>query len=98
MFDPWRGFTEKTLSEDWHRKLTEMAREARGHILKMTTVAASGHPGGSMSSLEIYLTLYNMANVDPSKPRRDDRDRIIVSHGHTSPGVYSSCSAGMVLI
>ena len=45
MFDSWRGFTQKGLSEDWFEKLTEMARIARGNILKMTTLAASGHPG-----------------------------------------------------
>ena len=93
MFDSWRGFTEQQLGDEWHRKLTDMAREARGNILKMTTVAGSGHPGGSMSSIEIFLTLYNMANVDPRQPRRDDRDRIIISHGHTSPGVYSALAA-----
>ena len=90
MFDSWRGFSDTELSDEWLTKLTEQAREARGHILRMTTVAASGHPGGSMSSIEAYVTLYNLARVDPKQPRRDDRDRIIVSHGHTSPGVYSA--------
>jgi transketolase len=90
MFDAWRGFRTPELPPEWHGKLTEMARQARGDILKMTTLAGSGHPGGSMSSLEIFITLYNMAKVDPRNPRRDDRDRIIVSHGHTSPGVYTA--------
>ncbi len=93
MFEQWRGFKEKGLSEDWHRKLTEMARIARGNIVKMTTLAASGHPGGSMSSIDIFMALYNLARVDPKNPTRDDRDRIIVSHGHTSPGVYSALAA-----
>ena len=93
MFDPWRGFTERKLSDEWHGKLTEAARQARGHILKMTAVAGSGHPGGSMSSLEIFLALYHLANVDPRQPGRDDRDRIIVSHGHTSPGVYAALAS-----
>jgi transketolase len=92
-FDEWRGFNQKHLSEEWHHKLTEMARIARGDILKMTTLASSGHPGGSMSSIEIYLTLYNLAKVDPKDPGRDDRDRIIISHGHTSPGAYSALGA-----
>lgn len=90
MFDSWRGFSETELSDEWQTKLAEQARVARGHILRMTTIAASGHPGGSMSSIEAYVTLYNLAKVDPKQPRRDDRDRIIVSHGHTSPGVYSA--------
>jgi len=90
MFDPWRGFTDEKLSSKWFDTLTETARSARGDILKMTTVAGSGHPGGSMSSIDIYLMLYNMAKVNPADPGCDDRDRIIVSHGHTSPGVYAA--------
>jgi len=93
MFDPWRGFREKALSPEWHRKLTDQARTGRGQIIKMTTVASSGHPGGSMSSLELFLTLYNFARIDPKNPYRDSRDRIIVSHGHTSPGVYVALAA-----
>ncbi|MDF1545832.1 MAG: thiamine pyrophosphate-dependent enzyme [bacterium] len=93
MFDNWRGFKSPELSKEWHDKLTEMAREARGNIIKMTSLAASGHPGGSMSSIDIYLTLYNMARVSPHEPWRDDRDRIIISHGHTSPGAYSALAA-----
>ncbi|MBU8933561.1 MAG: transketolase [candidate division Zixibacteria bacterium] len=92
-FDPWRGFSNSALTGEWRDKLTEMARVSRGHILKMTSVAASGHPGGSMSSVDVFLMLYNMARVDPRNPRRDDRDRIIISHGHTSPAVYSSLAA-----
>ncbi len=90
MYDPWRGFTEQKLSPEWTEKLTDMTRRGRGDILKMTTVAGSGHPGGSMSSLEIYLTLYSFARINPNAPYAYDRDRIIVSHGHTSPGVYTA--------
>jgi transketolase len=93
MFDPWRGFADKKLSEEKHTLLSELARQARGNILTMTTIANSGHPGGSMSSLEMYLTLYHFAKVDPTQPKRDDRDRIIISHGHTSPGAYSALAA-----
>ncbi|MBP7697782.1 MAG: transketolase [candidate division Zixibacteria bacterium] len=92
-FDPWRGFTSSALSPEWRKKLSETARRCRAQILKMTSLAASGHPGGSMSSLELYLTLYHMARVDPRNPMRDDRDRIIVSHGHTSPGAYTALAA-----
>ena len=94
-FDPWRGFAESALSEEWRLKLSEMARKARAQILKMTHLAASGHPGGSMSSLEMYLVLYHMARLSPDDPYRDDRDRVVVSHGHTSPGAYTAlASAG----
>lgn len=90
-----RGFTAPALSPEFKRRLTEQAQLCRGQILTMTTVANSGHPGGSMSSLEIYLTLYHLARVDPANPLRDDRDRIIISHGHASPGAYVSlASAG----
>lgn len=88
MYDAWRGFTGEKLDSEWLDKLADMTRRGRGDIIKMTTAAGSGHPGGSMSSLELYLTLYNFARVNPNDPSADDRDRVIISHGHTSPGVY----------
>lgn len=72
------------------KKLSDLARLARGDILKMTTLAGSGHPGGSMSSIDFYLVLYSCANVSPRSPHDPDRDRIVISHGHTSPGVYAA--------
>nr|WP_290646679.1 transketolase [Kosmotoga sp.] len=78
------------LSSEELRKLEELGIICRGDILKMTTVAQSGHPGGSMSSIDIYLTVYKFANIDPKNPFAPDRDRVVVSHGHTSPGVYSA--------
>jgi transketolase len=83
-----RGFREPVLDEASAAELEARAVALRGAILTMTTLAASGHPGGSMSSLETYLLLYHFADVDPVRRHRDDRDRIVVSHGHTSPGVY----------
>jgi transketolase len=88
MYDPWRGFVDNKLSHEWHDKLVEMVKRGRGDIIKMTSAAGSGHPGGSMSSLETFLTLYHFAKVNPKEPCADDRDRIVISHGHTSPGVY----------
>ena len=90
MLDGYRGFTEKQLPAEFKNSITEAARICRGNILKMTTLAMSGHPGGSMSSIEIYLMLYNLANVYASDISKDDRDRIIISHGHTSPGAYTA--------
>lgn len=84
-----RGFAVPRLDAETVAVLEERARHARGAILTMTTLAGSGHPGGSMSSLEIYLVLWAFAAVEPSDPHRPDRDRIVVSHGHTSPGVYA---------
>ena len=70
--------------------LDSLAKTCRADILKMTTLAASGHPGGSMSTIDMLLLLYKFANINPDNCRSLDRDRIIVSHGHTSPAVYSA--------
>jgi transketolase len=88
MYDAWRGFAEHKLSSEWLQKLGDLTRRGRGDIIKMTSAAGSGHPGGSMSSLEVYLMLYHFGRVNPKDPYADDRDRIIISHGHTSPGAY----------
>ena len=85
-----KRFQAERLDEAALARLTELGRLARGDILKMTTLAGSGHPGGSMSSIDFYLVLYSYANVDPRSPSVPDRDRIIISHGHTSPGVYAA--------
>lgn len=84
------AFKPKELEPGALHQLQELARLARGDILKMTTLANSGHPGGSMSSIEMYLLLYFAANVFTGAPFRADRDRIVISHGHTSPGVYAA--------
>ncbi len=78
------------LSAERIQQLADRARAARGHILTATTVAGSGHPGGSMSSIELYTLLYSCANVQPDTPRWPQRDRIVISHGHTSPGAYAA--------
>ncbi len=87
------NFVPKTLPSALKENLQELCHQARGDILKMTSLAASGHPGGSMSSLEIFALLWSQANVDPANPLMKGRDRIVVSHGHTSPGVYSVLGA-----
>jgi transketolase len=79
------AFDTERLSEEELKRLAELSRQAKGDILKMTKIAGSGHPGGSMSSLDIYLVVFSCANLNG-----DVRDRIVVSHGHTSPGVYSA--------
>ncbi len=78
-------FEQEKLTEEEIQKLKELSRLAKGDILTMTTLAGSGHPGGSMSSLDTYLVLFSYADLGEGP-----RDRIVVSHGHTSPGVYSS--------
>lgn len=79
----------KKCDKETLRRLKELARVCRGDVLKMTYVANSGHPGGSMSSMEIFLSIYSFANIDPKNPFDPLRDRIVISHGHTSPGVYA---------
>ncbi|MBM4031127.1 MAG: transketolase [Planctomycetes bacterium] len=83
------GFSAPALTPEQIARLAELGRVCRGDILKMTELATCGHPGGSMSSLDFYLVVWSLANVDPRNPQDPDRDRIVVSHGHTSPGVYS---------
>ena len=82
-------FQPQELPEKVEEDLKRLCRKARISILEMTSLAGSGHPGGSMSSLEIYALLWSQAMVDPSFPEMPGRDRIVISHGHTSPGVYS---------
>lgn len=83
-------FLRRELSESLHESLREFCRLARGDILRMTTLAGSGHPGGSMSSLEILALLWSQADVRPEEPCMKGRDRILVSHGHISPAVYAT--------
>lgn len=83
------NFAAERLTGEEIAAMQEFARQARGDVLKMTTLATCGHPGGSMSSMEMYTLLWHCANVDPKNPQWEDRDRIVVSHGHTSPGVYA---------
>jgi transketolase len=78
-------FDSERLTEKDVVNLKELSRLAKGDIITMTHLAGTGHPGGSMSSLDIYLTLFSHANLAGKT-----RDRIVVSHGHTSPGVYSA--------
>jgi len=78
-------FEKEKLTEVDSQNLAELSRLAKGDIITMTRLAGSGHPGGSISSLDTYLVLFSCARLT-----EDPRDRIVVSHGHTSPGVYSS--------
>jgi len=86
---PCRGFAAPTLGAAERRFLESLLPLCRADIVAMTSGARSGHPGGSLSSLHLYLLLWGLANVDPATPTEPTRDRIVVSHGHTSPGVYA---------
>jgi transketolase len=82
-------FEKEKLTQEDIKKLQELSNLCKGDILTMTTLANSGHPGGSISSLDMYLTVFSYANVSPDRVDDPNRDKIVVSHGHTSPGVYS---------
>lgn len=70
--------------------LKEKAREHRINIVKMTNKAQSGHPGGSLSAIDILTALYyTKLNLDPEKPRWEKRDRLVYSKGHACPAIYS---------
>lgn len=84
----FNDFAEKISNLD-KSVLKEKANRCRGDILTMTTLASSGHPGGSMSSIDILVALYSIANINSSNFCDNNRDRIVVSHGHISPAVYS---------
>ncbi|MEE8255833.1 MAG: transketolase, partial [Nitrosopumilaceae archaeon] len=65
--------------------------KARKLVIKGTTIAASGHPGGSFSMAEILgCILYKFLKYDPKNPQWEDRDRLILSKGHASPGLFSN--------
>ena len=57
------AFDREVLTEDELRRLAELSKQAKGDILKMTKIAGSGHPGGSMSSLDIYLVVFSYADL-----------------------------------
>lgn len=85
------------LTSRQHEKLNEMWLRCVKRIIAATTLAGSGHPGGSMSSLHMLLLLYSIINHKPDDPSWENRDRVVVSMGHISPGVYSVlCEFGYV--
>lgn len=73
------------------KRLKEMCKSVREDIVTMTHDAGSGHPGGSLSAVEIMTVLYfgGIMQVDPENPDWEDRDRFILSKGHVAPVVYS---------
>ena len=71
--------------------LLKTANEVRKGILTAVHCAKSGPPGGSLSAADIFTYLYfEELNVDPKDPKKADRDRFVLSKGHTAPGLYST--------
>ena len=72
-------------------KLKQIANEVRKGILTSVHSAKAGHPGGSLSATEIFTYLYfEEMNIDPKNPKKPDRDRFVLSKGHTAPGYYAT--------
>ena len=66
------------------------AKELRAEILKMLYACQSGHPGGSLSCVEMLMALYyEVMKVDPKNPKDPDRDRFVLSKGHACPTLYA---------
>ena len=73
-----------------NKELQKIANEVRKGIVTAVHAAGAGHPGGSLSAADIYTYLYfEEMNIDPKDPKNADRDRFVLSKGHTAPGLYS---------
>ena len=78
-----------TLNEKKQLQLT--ACKVRMGVIESTHGAKAGHPGGSLSAAEVFTYLYfKEMNIDPKNPKWEDRDRFVLSKGHTTPGLYST--------
>ena len=72
-------------------ELQKTAVEVRKGIIEAVHSAKSGHPGGSLSAADIFTYLYfEEMNIDPKAPKKEGRDRFVLSKGHTAPGYYSA--------
>ena len=73
------------------KQLAITACKVRMGVIESTYGAKAGHPGGSLSAAEVYTYLYfKEMNIDPANPKWEDRDRFVLSKGHTTPGLYST--------
>ena len=71
-------------------ELKQKANEVRKGIVTSVHSAKAGHPGGSLSAADMFTFLYfEEMNIDPKNPKKEDRDRFVLSKGHTAPGLYS---------
>ena len=84
------GASRFYFTEDDVKRLEEQARQTRQDIISMITKAGAGHPGGSLSASDMITALYfHVMNIDPKNPNWEDRDRFILSKGHSCPALYS---------
>jgi transketolase len=81
----------ETFPDELIESLQSRAREIRRDIIRMTYLAGSGHPGGSLSVTDVLTALlFHELHIDPAHPEAPDRDRLVISKGHASPAVYSA--------
>ena len=79
------------MNQQSDRKLKIQACRVRMGVLTATYGAKAGHPGGSLSAADVFTYLYfKELNIDPADPKKADRDRFVLSKGHTAPGLYSA--------
>ena len=79
-------FTEKDVE-----RLEEQAGQLRRDIVEMIHAAKAGHPGGSLSAVDMITALYfHVMRIDPQNPRWEDRDRFVLSKGHACPALYAA--------
>ena len=72
-------------------ELQKRANDVRKGIVTAVHSAKAGHPGGSLSAADIFTFLYfEEMNIDPKNPDMEERDRFVLSKGHTAPGLYSA--------
>ena len=72
-------------------ELKKIANNVRKGIVTSVHSAKAGHPGGSLSAADIFTYLYfEEMNIDPKNPKMENRDRFVLSKGHTAPGLYSA--------
>lgn len=79
------------MNKETKKMLSSYAAKIRMGIIESTYGAKAGHPGGSLSSADLFAYLYfNEMRIDPKNPKDEDRDRFVLSKGHCAPGLYSA--------
>ena len=73
------------------KELEQVCKNVRRDIINMTADASSGHPGGSLSAVEIMTALFfEKMNINPQEPKWEGRDRFVLSKGHAAPALYAT--------
>ena len=92
MIEQWSSYGGDRMEETMNNlELQKQANEVRKGIVTAVHSAKAGHPGGSLSAADIFTYLYfEEMNIDPADPDMENRDRFVLSKGHTAPGLYSA--------